>query len=64
RTAEALANEMLYLKFVQGLPVVGILGGASDLVYQRKISEYAQLKYKRRFFCKMKKNGESHFTYS
>ncbi len=63
RTADALANEMLYLKFVQGLPVVGILGGASDLVYQRKISEYAQLKYKRRFFCKMKKTEESHFTY-
>ena len=57
RTADALADEMLYLKFVQGLPVVGILGGVSDLVYQRKISEYALLKYKRRFYCKMRKSG-------
>ncbi len=57
RTADALADEMLYLKFVQGLPVVGILGGVSDLVYQRKISEYALLKYKRRFCCKMRKSG-------
>ena len=55
RTADALADEMLYLKFVQGLPVVGILGGLSDVVYQNKLSEYAQLKYKRRFYHKIQK---------
>lgn len=55
RTADALADEMLYLKFVQGLPVVGILGGLSDVVYQNKLSEYAQLKYKRRFYQKIQK---------
>lgn len=49
RTADVLANEMLYLKFVQGIPVVGVIGGLSDMVYQKKISDYAQLKYKRRF---------------
>lgn len=49
RTADALSNELLYLKFVQGLPVVGVLGGISDMVYQKKISDYAALKYKRRF---------------
>lgn len=50
RTAEVLANELLYLKFVQGIPIVGIFGGASDVIYQKKISEYAELKYKRRFY--------------
>lgn len=49
RTADGLARELLYLKFVQGLPVVGIAGGISDVVYQKKISQYAQLKYQRRF---------------
>lgn len=49
RTADSLAQEMLYLKFVQGIPVVGIVGGVSDVVYQKKITDYAELKYKRRF---------------
>lgn len=52
RTSDALSKELLYLKFVQGLPVVGVLGGVSDMVYQKKISDYAALKYKRRFLEK------------
>lgn len=51
RTSLALANEMLYLKFVQGIPLVGIAGGLSDVVYQKKITDYAQMKYKRRFLA-------------
>lgn len=49
RTSDALSKELLYLKFVQGIPVVGVVGGLSDVVYQKKISDYAALKYKRRF---------------
>lgn len=49
RTADALSNELLYLKFVQGIPVVGVVGGLSDMVYQKKISDYAAIKYRRRF---------------
>ncbi len=49
RTAGALSSELLYLKFVQGIPIVGVAGGASDIVYQRKIASYASLKYRRRF---------------
>lgn len=49
RTSDALSNELLYLKFVQGVPLVGIIGGLSDVVYQKKITDYAALKYKRRF---------------
>ena len=47
--AKALSDELLYLKFVQGIPVVGIAGGISDMVYQRKITDYASVKYQRRF---------------
>lgn len=52
KTADALSKELLYLKFVQGMPVVGIVGGLSDMVYQKKITDYAALKYKRRFLEK------------
>ena len=40
------------MKFVQGLPVVGVVGGVSDMLYQKKISDYAEIKYKRRFLEK------------
>lgn len=53
RSSDALAQELLYLKFVQGLPVVGVLGGISDVVYQKKISDFAELKYKKRFLIKV-----------
>ena len=33
RTAKAFAADMLLLKFIQGLPVVGLLGGAGNPVY-------------------------------
>ena len=49
KTSLALSDELLYLKFIQGIPVVGLLGGVSDVVYQKKIGDYTQLKYKRRF---------------
>lgn len=49
RTSDALSKELLYLKFVQGIPVVGVVGGLSDMVYQKKISDYAAIKYRRRF---------------
>lgn len=52
RTSDVLAEEMLYLKFVQGMPIVGIAGGISDMVYQKKISEFTAIKYKRRFLEK------------
>ena len=52
RTSYVLAKELLYLKFVQGMPVVGILGGVSDVVYQKKIADYAAMKYKKRFLRK------------
>lgn len=51
-TASAFAVDMLLLKFIQGLPVVGILGGAANPVYYSKIMNYVQLKYRKRYLLK------------
>lgn len=47
-TANALSEELLYIKFLQGVPVVGVVGGAYDAIYMKQITEYANLKYRRR----------------
>lgn len=52
QTASTFAMDMLLLKFIQGLPVVGILGGAANPVYYNKIMKYVQLKYKKRYLLK------------
>lgn len=49
RTAAALSRYLLYLKFVQGIPLIGVIGGLSDATCLRRVSYYARLKYKRRF---------------
>ena len=48
-TASVFAVDMLLLKFIQGMPVVGILGGAANPLYYNKIMQYARLKYHRRY---------------
>jgi hypothetical protein len=47
--AHALSEEMIYTKFLQGFFVVGLVGGIFDPVYVNRISDYAVLKYRRRF---------------
>lgn len=49
RTAGALAADMLCVKFVQGLPVVGAAGGVANVVYYNKIMDYVRLKYQKRY---------------
>ena len=55
KTASYLSKELLYMKFLQGIPVVGAVGGAYDVVYLKQITEYANLKYERRFLEKIRK---------
>ena len=55
QTAAGLSKELLYMKFLQGIPIVGALGGAYDVVYLKQITEYANLKYKKRFLINKKK---------
>ena len=54
RTAAGLSKELLYMKFLQGIPVVGAVGGIYDAVYMKRITEYANIKYKKRFLIKRK----------
>lgn len=51
-TSNALSRELLYMKFLQGIPIVGAVGGFYDTAYMRQITEYAALKYRRRFLIK------------
>ena len=49
QTSKTLASELLYLKFIQGIPIVGIISGFYDTKYMNQISKYANLKYQLRF---------------
>lgn len=49
RTSAALSEEMLYMKFLQGVPVVGAVGGAFDAVNMQRVLRFAKLKYYKRF---------------
>lgn len=54
-TSNMLSKELLYMKFLQGIPVIGVVGGAYDAVYMKQIAEYAKLKYQKRFLMNYKK---------
>lgn len=54
KTSAFLSKEVLYMKFLQGIPVVGAVGGAYDAVYLKQILEYANIKYKKRFLLERK----------
>lgn len=53
QTASVFAMDMLLLKFIQGLPVIGILGGAANPVYYHKVMKYVQLKYRKRYMLRL-----------
>lgn len=50
--AGCLSKELLYMKFLQGIPLVGAVGGAYDAIYVKQVVKYAELKYRRRFYAK------------
>lgn len=52
--ASGLSKELLYMKFLQGIPIVGAAGGAYDAVYMKKVVKYAEMKYRRRFLEKQR----------
>ncbi|HEX3023279.1 MAG TPA: EcsC family protein [Lachnospiraceae bacterium] len=49
RTADTLSRELLYMKFLQGFPIAGVIGGISDSIYLKRITDYASIKYHKRF---------------
>ena len=57
RAAEVLSGVMLMAKFVQGLPVVGVAGGMSNPFVYQKVSQYAALKYKKRYLASKRRGA-------
>ena len=55
QTSALLSRELLYMKFLQGIPLVGAVGGAYDFVYTKQILDYAKIKYYKRFLLENKK---------
>jgi hypothetical protein len=49
QTASAFATELLAIKFLQGLPIIGVVGGAANPLYYRRVMACAELKYKKRY---------------
>lgn len=55
--AQGLSKELLYMKFLQGIPIVGAAGGAYDVIYMKQIVKYAEMKYRRRFYSGRLRNN-------
>ncbi|MBQ5782559.1 MAG: EcsC family protein [Oscillospiraceae bacterium] len=49
KCSACLSKELLYMKFLQGIPLVGAVGGAYDYVYMKKINSYARIKFHKRY---------------
>lgn len=49
RTSNLLASSMLVAKFIQGITLVGTLGGGFNYYWIQRITKIARLKYKKRF---------------
>jgi hypothetical protein len=50
--SNVLSNALLTAKFIQGIPIVGIVGGVVNLNIMNKISQFAKIKYKKRYLLK------------
>lgn len=53
-TAKVLSESMLTAKFIQGIPIVGAIGGVVNYSIIKRIGEYASLKYKKRYLNRKK----------
>lgn len=52
--ASSLCEGMLLAKFIQGLPVVGVVGGLANFPYMASIAKVAHLKYEKRMVMKQR----------
>ncbi len=52
--SDALAGDMLYVKFVQGIPIIGAVGGLFNFSTMRRINNFAEIKYHKRYLLKQK----------
>ena len=57
RTADACAMDMLFQKFVQGLPVIGVIGGIANPVYYGKMLNLVKVKYHKAYVIGLLRRG-------
>ncbi|MDF2485597.1 MAG: hypothetical protein K0R46_1765 [Herbinix sp.] len=55
-TSNNLSEVLLTAKFLQGIPIVGIIGGVVNYSIVNRVASYARLKYKKRYLLKKMKN--------
>lgn len=53
KASDSLSQGMLTAKFIQGIPLVGAIGGITNYNVINKVSKFASLKYKKRYLKKM-----------
>ncbi|MGB8455660.1 MAG: EcsC family protein [Anaerocolumna sp.] len=58
-TSKVLSDTLLTAKFIQGIPLVGAVGGIVNYNVIQKIGRYSKLKYKKRYFLKKLNKKES-----
>lgn len=51
-TSQVLSESLLMAKFIQGLPIVGVLGSVTNYLVINKVSKYAGIRYKKRYLNK------------
>jgi hypothetical protein len=48
-TSKALSEALLTAKFIQGIPIVGVVGGAVNYSTVNRVAKFARIKYKKRY---------------
>lgn len=51
-TSKVLSESLLMAKFIQGLPIVGVLGSITNYQVINKVSKYSRIRYKKRYLNK------------
>lgn len=55
KTSQVLSEAMIAAKFIQGIPIVGVAGGAYNLTVYRRITGFARREYQLRYLYKVRK---------
>ncbi len=56
-TSDLLCQKLLVSKFIQGMPLVGVLGGSYDGFFMERILKFTKLKYYHRFLYEQIQNN-------
>jgi hypothetical protein len=57
-TADVISDTLLTSKFIQGIPVIGVVGGIVNFSILNRIGKYSGIKYKKRYLLKKMKEDE------